>query len=30
MEITSFFAGLAAALMLAAAGLSLFWFHRVF
>ena len=30
MEITSFFAGLSALLMLAAAGLSLAWFHRVF
>jgi Ca-activated chloride channel family protein len=29
MEITSFFAALAAALMLAAAGLSLAWFHRI-
>jgi Ca-activated chloride channel family protein len=29
MEITAFFAGLAALLMLAAAGLSLAWFHRV-
>jgi Ca-activated chloride channel family protein len=29
MEITAFFAGLAAMLMLAAAGLSLAWFHRV-
>jgi Ca-activated chloride channel family protein len=29
MEITAFFAGLAAVLMLAAAGLSLIWFHRV-
>jgi Ca-activated chloride channel family protein len=30
MEITSFFAALAAVLMLSAAGLSLLWFHRVF
>ncbi|HET7085123.1 MAG TPA: VWA domain-containing protein [Rhizomicrobium sp.] len=29
MEITSFFAALAAVLMLAAAGLSLLWFHRI-
>ena len=29
MEITSFFAALAAGLMLAAAGLSLAWFHRI-
>jgi Ca-activated chloride channel family protein len=29
MEITSFFAALAATLMLAAAGLSLAWFHRI-
>jgi Ca-activated chloride channel family protein len=29
MEITSFFAALAAAVMLAAAGLSLAWFHRI-
>lgn len=30
MEITSFFAALAALLMLTAAGLSLAWFHRIF
>jgi Ca-activated chloride channel family protein len=30
MEITAFFAALAALLMLAAAGLSLAWFHRIF
>ena len=30
MEISSFFAGLAALLMLVAAGLSLTWFHRIF
>ena len=30
MEITAFFAALAALLMMAAAGLSLAWFHRVF
>ena len=29
MEITSFFAALAALLMLTAAGLSLAWFHRI-
>jgi Ca-activated chloride channel family protein len=30
MEITAFFAALAALIMMAAAGLSLAWFHRVF
>ncbi|HJT42137.1 MAG TPA: VWA domain-containing protein [Rhizomicrobium sp.] len=30
MEITAFFAALAALLIMVAAGLSLFWFHRVF
>jgi Ca-activated chloride channel family protein len=30
MEITAFFAALAALLMLTAAGLSLAWFHRIF
>jgi hypothetical protein len=29
MEITSFFAGLAALMMLASAGLSLTWFGRI-
>jgi Ca-activated chloride channel homolog len=29
MEISSFFAGLAALFMMAATGLSLMWFHRV-
>ena len=29
MEITSFFAALAALLMLVSAGLSLAWFHRI-
>ena len=30
MEITSFFAAVSALLMLAAAGLSLAWYHRIF